>query len=300
MFEKYEERLNKILEAKPQRAARRSKVRSAKRRSKVRLNKKRRSTKRRSTKRRSTKRRSTKRRSTKRRSRFGDDKEADEDEEEPLPENILRSSLGLNKQWLVKKLNAEEARAKADEAPPPLTPPKPPRPFPYEGPPLPPPLPPRASTWHKVEKPVRPVSSTRDLDPLIPSAARAIADEAPPPPRPYKWAVPGVPTGPAPPATEGFNKQVPAVGSSLSAARAEEGAKWVDEAVAKLVNEIKKIGYDEQGRMAVKFITLFKHYENISDSLVGIMIRAKKRGLIEYVGEMLLQGKDDDVVITVI
>ena len=60
MIEKYEERLNKILEAKPQRSARRSKVRSTKRRS----------TKRRSTKRRSTKRRSTKRRSAKKRGMF--------------------------------------------------------------------------------------------------------------------------------------------------------------------------------------------------------------------------------------
>jgi hypothetical protein len=48
---------------------------------------------------------------------------------------------------------------------------------------------------------------------------------------------------------------------------------------------------DAEGRSAVKFITLFHHYDNVSDTLVGLMIRAEG-GLIHYDGEMLLQGKE--------
>ncbi len=88
---------------------------------------------------------------------------------------------------------------------------------------------------------------------------------------------------------------------SKSEARAAAASDWVEKEVAKLVGEIRKVGYkDAKGRSAVKFITLFHHYETISDTLVGLMIRAKKRGLIHYDGEMLLQGKDDNVVITVL
>jgi hypothetical protein len=88
---------------------------------------------------------------------------------------------------------------------------------------------------------------------------------------------------------------------SKSEARAAAASDWVEKEVAKLVVEIRKIGFkDAKGRAAVKFITLFHHYENVSDTLVGIMLRAKKRGLIQYDGEMLLQGMHDNVVITVL
>ena len=40
--------------------------------------------------------------------------------------------------------------------------------------------------------------------------------------------------------------------------------------------------------------------DSVSDSLVGIMLRAKKRKLLEYQGDMLFQGINDDVVITVL
>ena len=286
MIEKYKDRLKEILSDEMVVKKRRStKRRSAK---------KRRSTKRRSAK----KRRSTKRRSTKRRSRFGENEtlieiinkianakganakgaNADENDDEvevPVTSTRTRDSLSkqriLNAEKRVENAKAEaalakaEALAKANEALAEANEAPPPLP-PLQ--PLPPPIAPKAAA-----EPVRRVSN---------------------------WPTPGVRSEPAPPPTARFNK-VPVVGSSLSAARAAEGAKWVDKEVKKLVNEIEKIGYkDEEGRWAVKFITLFEHYENVSDSLVGIMIRAKKRGLIEYVGEMLLQGKDNDVVITVI
>lgn len=56
------------------------------------------------------------------------------------------------------------------------------------------------------------------------------------------------------------------------------------------------------GRYEVTFGELFYTYQDISDTLVGIMVRAKKRGLIEYEGQgghMLFQGRHDKVIVTV-
>jgi hypothetical protein len=142
-----------------------------------------------------------------------------------------------------------------------------------------------------VEKPVRPVSSTRDLDPLIPSAARAIADEAPP--RPYKWAVPGVPTGPAPPTPARADKNLEGVPvNERSAARAAASAKGFQEGVVTLVKHINGLG----GKTT--FGKLFDDYENKSDSLNGFLMIAKRDRLIKYNGEMLLYPMNKGVEIT--
>uniref|UniRef100_A0A672H8H3 Si:dkey-29b11.3 n=1 Tax=Salarias fasciatus TaxID=181472 RepID=A0A672H8H3_SALFA len=52
--------------------------------------------------------------------------------------------------------------------------------------------------------------------------------------------------------------------------------------------------------MSVTFGKLFEHYVTISNKLVGILLRARKQGLVEFEGEMLWQGKDDHVVITLV
>ena len=56
-------------------------------------------------------------------------------------------------------------------------------------------------------------------------------------------------------------------------------------------------GEDGSGRICVRFGPLFIAYQDISDTLVGIMMRAKKRKLIEYKGDMLFQGCHNNVVI---
>jgi hypothetical protein len=45
---------------------------------------------------------------------------------------------------------------------------------------------------------------------------------------------------------------------------------------------------------------LFILYQDISDSLVGIMMRAKKRSRLRYEGDMLWQGVHDAVCITIL
>lgn len=69
--------------------------------------------------------------------------------------------------------------------------------------------------------------------------------------------------------------------------------------VRELCEAIRRIG--EPGKVVtVEFGKLFDHYVTISNKLVGILLRARKQGLVEFDGEMLWQGKDDHVVITLL
>ncbi|KAG8524053.1 Actin-binding Rho-activating protein [Galemys pyrenaicus] len=54
------------------------------------------------------------------------------------------------------------------------------------------------------------------------------------------------------------------------------------------------------GKIQVTFGDLFDRYVRISDKVVGILMRARKHGLVDFEGEMLWQGRDDDVVITLL
>ena len=48
----------------------------------------------------------------------------------------------------------------------------------------------------------------------------------------------------------------------------------------------------------MKFKELFELYKVISNKVVGLLLRARKYGLVQFEGEMLYQGRDDNVVIT--
>ncbi|XP_028834613.1 actin-binding Rho-activating protein [Denticeps clupeoides] len=65
-----------------------------------------------------------------------------------------------------------------------------------------------------------------------------------------------------------------------------------------VIRDIGRSGGD--GRPAVDFGTLFERYVTISDKLVGVLLRARKQGLVHFEGEMLWQGRDDHVVITLL
>lgn len=55
----------------------------------------------------------------------------------------------------------------------------------------------------------------------------------------------------------------------------------------------------QANKPAITFGELFRLYEDISDTLVGIMMRAKKRKKITYEGDMLFQGCHDNVLVSV-
>jgi Costars len=71
----------------------------------------------------------------------------------------------------------------------------------------------------------------------------------------------------------------------------------MNEEVEQLVVDIRRIGGGEE----VKFGALFDDdgVANYYEALVGTLKAAKKRGIIDFKGQMLLKGVHDDVVVSI-
>ncbi|TPX32895.1 hypothetical protein SmJEL517_g04047 [Synchytrium microbalum] len=74
----------------------------------------------------------------------------------------------------------------------------------------------------------------------------------------------------------------------------------VDEEISKLVEEIKRLGKPDpkyDNKISVKFgiIVLDERASNIFEALNGTLRAAKKRKVVDFKGEMLLQGAHNDV-----
>ena len=83
--------------------------------------------------------------------------------------------------------------------------------------------------------------------------------------------------------------------------RAAAAVQWVEKEIDKLIVEIQGIGRKNGNQVEITFGELFTHYQDVSDTLVGILQRAKKRSIVKYEGtggDLLLQRKHDNVVIT--
>ncbi|KAI6071302.1 Actin-binding Rho-activating protein-like protein [Aix galericulata] len=97
----------------------------------------------------------------------------------------------------------------------------------------------------------------------------------------------------------------PAYGRPPEGSRTEQRGKDAHSHVGREVEElclvIRSTGRrGDDGRVSVTFGQLFETYVTISNKVVGILLRARKHGLVRFEGEMLWQGKDDDVVITLL
>ncbi|KAM9852571.1 actin-binding Rho-activating protein [Aulostomus maculatus] len=90
--------------------------------------------------------------------------------------------------------------------------------------------------------------------------------------------------------------------SSMTEQRGKDAHSHISREVQELCDVIRDIGKgDKEGRSTtVEFGKLFDHYVTISNKLVGILLRARKQKLVDFEGEMLWQGKDDGVVITLL
>lgn len=78
---------------------------------------------------------------------------------------------------------------------------------------------------------------------------------------------------------------------------------WVDDGIAKLVGLIEENGQvdkAEGGKKTATFGVLFDKFGPGSDMLVGILMRARKKGKVKYVGDMLFKGVHDNVKITIL
>ncbi|KAM4681078.1 costars family protein ABRACL isoform 1-T1 [Amazona ochrocephala] len=72
----------------------------------------------------------------------------------------------------------------------------------------------------------------------------------------------------------------------------------VEHEVGLLVEEIRRLGTrNADGQVSVKFGVLFADEKcaNLFEALVGTLKAAKRRKIITYQGELLLQGVHDDV-----
>lgn len=98
---------------------------------------------------------------------------------------------------------------------------------------------------------------------------------------------------------------------SMTEQRGKDAHTHVSREVRELCDVIRDIGEprsrDGEGvgdggsrRVSVEFGQLFEHYVTISNKVVGILLRARKQGLVHFKGEMLWQGQDDRVVITLL
>lgn len=97
----------------------------------------------------------------------------------------------------------------------------------------------------------------------------------------------------------------PAYGRPPEGSRTEQRGRDAHSHVGREVEElclvIRSTGRrGDDGRVSVTFGQLFETYVTISNKVVGILLRARKHGLVRFEGEMLWQGQDDDVVITLL
>eukprot|EP00066_Takifugu_rubripes_P010593 XP_003978557.1 PREDICTED: actin-binding Rho-activating protein-like [Takifugu rubripes] len=86
---------------------------------------------------------------------------------------------------------------------------------------------------------------------------------------------------------------------SKTAQRGDRAHKHIHREMEEMVWIIRDMGYqDRQGRACVTFGRLFERYVKISDKVVGILLRCRKHKMLDFEGEMLWQGRDDHIVIT--
>lgn len=82
---------------------------------------------------------------------------------------------------------------------------------------------------------------------------------------------------------------------------AHAALEWVDDEIQKLLSVIEQYGVlDESGQCVITFGELFARYARISDTLVGILMRARKRCLVVFDAAMLFKGVHDHVNITLL
>lgn len=77
----------------------------------------------------------------------------------------------------------------------------------------------------------------------------------------------------------------------------------VNHEVKLLIEEMKRLGSpNADGQVEVKFGVLFNDDKcaNLFEALVGTLRAAKRKKLIKYEGEILLQGAHDNVPITLL
>jgi len=92
----------------------------------------------------------------------------------------------------------------------------------------------------------------------------------------------------------------PAAGS-LTERRGIKAGNYVMREVLFLCEIITRYGtVHPDGTVTITFGVLFEVYANYSDKVVGMLLRARKHGLVDFPGEMLYQRQDEKVIIVLL
>jgi len=82
--------------------------------------------------------------------------------------------------------------------------------------------------------------------------------------------------------------------------RVEKGFKWMDSQIEILIEEIKKYGRKEGEKNVVEFGPLFDKTQGTMSALSATLTVAKKKGVVDFEGDMLMQGAHDTVTIALL
>lgn len=89
------------------------------------------------------------------------------------------------------------------------------------------------------------------------------------------------------------------VEGTLTEYRGNKAKNFIAHNIVECCETIRSCGTQAtDGTWEVAFGVLFKAYERINDKLVGMLVRARRHGLLDFPGEMLYQGQDNKVIIT--
>ncbi|XP_068603290.1 actin binding Rho activating protein b [Brachionichthys hirsutus] len=97
---------------------------------------------------------------------------------------------------------------------------------------------------------------------------------------------------------EGYGRPKEGTKTAERAQRAEKHIHREIDDMCYVIRTMAHPGPDGQNR--ITFGELFERYVRISDKVVGILMRARKHGKVAFDGEMLWQGQDDGVIITLL
>ncbi|CAF3358852.1 unnamed protein product [Rotaria socialis] len=93
----------------------------------------------------------------------------------------------------------------------------------------------------------------------------------------------------------------PSANQADLAHRGHEVQEYILEEMKQLCQVIQTNGQrQEDGTTMISFGHLFEIFSNISDKLVGILLKARKHGYLKFEGEILLQNRDENVIIQLI
>ena len=91
------------------------------------------------------------------------------------------------------------------------------------------------------------------------------------------------------------------ISGSQTEARGKKAHQRISGEIVELCAIIEDQGHKiDNERTQIKFGRLFDIYTVISNKVVGVLLRARKYGFVDFQGETLFQRRDDETIITLL